>query len=160
LEIASRNIKRKFGAVEHTFKHDHIIGNNFLDVVRNVNLVIIKLNLSLKGFVFVIYLREEKDSFEVQGVIGIDMNVEKRILEISEYFLVKVIVFFLGAFACVFKPKRCRFIDWRLFLFAFLVFLYFLEILVWVSKHPNLAHTDCSVLCTAQKHPPDVSFAY
>ena len=93
LEIASRNVKRKLGTVKHTLEDEQIVGYDLLDVVRNEDLIVIELYLTLDGFIFVSKLGEVEDTLEVKGIVGIYMNMEKGLAIVGKDLSVELAVF-------------------------------------------------------------------
>ena len=127
LEIASRNVQRKLGAVENAAEHQQIFGYYFLYVVRNEYLIVIELHLSLDALEFALYLREIEDSLEVERVVGAEVNVEKRLAVVGEHLFIELAVILFGTFRRLTEPKRIRIVD-RLFFLALLLFVLFVAV--------------------------------
>ena len=85
LQIASRNVERQVWTVKHAAEHKHIFGYDLFYIVGNENGVIIQLDLALKRFKLAVDSREIENSLEVERIVGVYMNVEKRVALAREY---------------------------------------------------------------------------
>ena len=108
LQIASRNVKRHFGAVENTFEHKQIIGDYLFDIVRNENAVVEQFYLSLYALVCARHSREVKNTLEIQRIIRIQMNMEYRFTVIVEYLFIELVIILFRTFRSLFLPQRLR----------------------------------------------------
>ena len=111
LQKAARNIQRHIRAVDDTFEQQQKFRDDLLDVVRNEDLIAVKFDLTGDELQFILLLREVEDTLEVKWVVDVEVNPEQRLIEIHKDFVVKRLVFLVGAVLWRFQPQRMGVVD-------------------------------------------------
>lgn len=108
LQKTARYVQRDVGAVDDAVQKRQKFGNDFLDIVSNVNLIAIQLYLTAFKFDLALYLREIQNTFQAERILHIQMYPEKRIVVIVECFTVKLFIFLFRAIFRIFQIQRMR----------------------------------------------------
>ena len=106
LQKASGNVQGKVGTINDAFQQHQVFRHHLLDVVGDVNLVVVKLNLSRHDLKLVALLRKIENPLQIKGIIHIQMNPEQGRIEIHEYLPVEAFIFLFGAVLRLFQPQR------------------------------------------------------
>ena len=106
LQRASGNVQRQVWTVDHTFEQHQKLRNHFLDIIGNKHLIVVQLDRSLNGIVLCINLRKIQNTFQIKGIIHIQMNPEQRLFVIVKYLTIKSPVLLLRAVVGMFQPQR------------------------------------------------------
>ena len=77
MQVAAGDVQRQLGAIQNALEHEQVLGDDFLDVVRHEDLVVVELDLALHGLVLVAQAGEVQDTLEVEGVIGVDVETRR-----------------------------------------------------------------------------------
>ena len=97
LQEGARDVQRQVGAVHHALEQQQELGDDLLDIVRDEHLVGVELDLALVGGKVVLEPREVQDAVQVEGIVGVEMDPEQRLLPLVEGVAVELLVLLLGA---------------------------------------------------------------
>ena len=111
LKRGSRDIERKIRTVNNTLHGHQEFRYDFFDVIGNEDLVVVQLDLRFQGVILRIDLREIKNALQVERIVHIEVDPEKRFFIIVEYLSVKCLIFVVRAVLGHLGPKRMDIID-------------------------------------------------
>ena len=89
-----------------------ILRHDIFDFVGDVNLVAIELNLVAVNVEVVLDLREIEDTGEVERIVHVEMDVEKRLVHLERIeFVVELIVVLIGKVGRFARPSGVHIVD-------------------------------------------------
>ena len=130
---ADRDVQGQFGAVQNSAEHQEIFGDDLLDVVCDEDLVVVEFDLALEILVVFPQFREEQDPLEIEGIVGVQVQMEERLAVVGKDLLIEFLVFLFGAVGGVLLPERMD-IVLRLLLFLLLALFWRLFGFFFVGK--------------------------
>ena len=111
LQRASGDVQRQVGAVDDALEQHQVLGNDFLDVVRDEDLVVVELDHTFGGLILQVQLGEVQDALEVVGIVHVEVDPEQGLLVISEDVSVEFLVLLFRALAGILAPERMRVVE-------------------------------------------------
>ena len=106
LQRASGDIQRQIRTVDHTLQQHQVFGDDFFDIIRDEDLVVVQFDLAFNGVILCVDPREVQDSFQVKRVIHVQMDPEQRLLVIQEHVPVEFFILLFRALRRLFGPQR------------------------------------------------------
>ena len=111
LQEGTADVQRKIGAVDHPLEQHQEFGDNFLYIIRDEDLAGEELDLAFVGAEVVLQLREEKDSFQIEGIIHVQMDPEQGILKVHENPMVEFLIVLILAVLRLAEPEGIGIVD-------------------------------------------------
>ena len=111
LQIASRDVERNVGRVDHAVQQRQVFGYYSVDLIGNEDLIRVELDLVLLYLKVVVYLREIEYAREVERIVDVQMYVEQRIVAQGVKLAVELLVLLLGNLRRLARPQRVGVVD-------------------------------------------------
>ena len=111
LQVTSRYVQRDVRRVDHAVQQGQELRHDPFDRIGHEHLIRIELYFVLLNLEIVPYLREIKDTGQVERIVDVQVNVEQRILGHRIERPVKLHVILLGNVGRLFRPQRIGRVD-------------------------------------------------
>ena len=111
LKCRSGYVQRQIRAVNDAFEHKQILRDHLFDIIRDEYLTVVELDFSFDGLILAVDSREIENALQVERILHIQMDPEKRLLVIIEDRSVKFLIVLILTLGRLSDPQRIGIVD-------------------------------------------------
>ena len=111
LKCRSGYVQRQIRAVNDALEHKQILRDHLFDIIRDEYLTVVELDFSFDGLILAVDSREIENALQVERILHIQMDPEKRLLVIIEDRSVKFLIVLILTLGRLSDPQRIGIVD-------------------------------------------------